>query len=105
MALVCEMDGCWMWMGSINKDGYGYFRLSRHMGFSNMAHRASLYLLRDVIVPPKMELDHLCCNKACVNPDHLEIVTHKENVQRMARRRRELKKSTPGRVEHLEVRK
>lgn len=70
--------GCWMWTAYINPDGYGMFK---HRGAMRLAHGAS-YELHIGPVPDGLELDHLCRNRACVNPDHLEPVPHKVNVQR-----------------------
>ena len=66
---------CWNWIGS--KDRYGYGRFGKHQ----KAHRAVFEYLKKEI-PKEMDLDHLCKNKSCVNPKHLEIVTNQENVQR-----------------------
>lgn len=70
---------CWIWMGSLqgNKK-YGLFCLhGKRIG----AHRASYEIFIDSI-PLNKEIDHLCKNSLCVNPLHLEIVTHKENLLR-----------------------
>jgi len=71
---------CWNWTGSLS-EGYGraYWRGKRYK-----AHRL-LYLWKFGELPEyrdgsSQELDHICRNKACVNPDHLRIITHKENV-------------------------
>lgn len=66
-------SGCHQWTGSIHK-GYG-----RATG--GLAHVKS-WELANGPVPDGMELDHLCRNRACINPDHLEPVTHDENVKR-----------------------
>lgn len=66
--------GCWLWRGSHNKDGY-----PRHAG--TRAHRTS-YVLKNGRIPEGLEIDHLCGNRGCLNPDHLEAVTHRENVSR-----------------------
>ena len=71
-----QMDtatGCWLWQGSTDKDGYG--RYSKYM-----AHRAVWEVYAGETPPP--ELDHLCRNRLCVRPSHLEDVTHRENVLR-----------------------
>jgi hypothetical protein len=71
-------SGCWQWNGFVRADGYG------DIGFTESrirAHRLGWLLLRGEI-PEGMELDHLCRNHRCVNPAHLEPVTHKENLFR-----------------------
>lgn len=65
---------CWPWRGAINGAGYGTYALK-------MAHR----LVYEVLVgevPAGMQLDHICRNRWCVNPAHLEVVSAKENAQR-----------------------
>lgn len=69
---------CWEWVGSRDEDGYG----RQGVGSSNrLAHRLS-YLIFVGPIPDGLELDHLCRNRACVNPDHLEPVTHRVNCLR-----------------------
>lgn len=70
--------GCWVWTASKNGMGYGTFALN---GRTVMAHRAAWELLIGVI-PAGAVLDHLCRNKQCVNPSHLEPVTQKQNLLR-----------------------
>lgn len=72
---------CWEWLAAKNRRGYGQIGLgSRSLGLG-MAHRVAWELLVGPI-PSGMELDHLCRNPSCVNPDHLEPVTHAENMRR-----------------------
>lgn len=75
---VLVVESCWEWIGARSRPGYGLFAAN---GKSRFAHRYAYQLLRGPI-PIGLELDHLCRNKGCVNPDHLEPVPHKENVLR-----------------------
>jgi hypothetical protein len=69
---------CWLWRGNKNKFGYGSISfLNKRHG----AHRLAYEFIRGPI-PEDMVLDHLCRNPSCVNPDHLEIVTQRENILR-----------------------
>jgi len=81
-------SGCWLWTGDVNAYGYGQMYAGKVEKRSRrlLAHRCAWELLRGPI-PHGLELDHLCRNHACVNPDHLEPVTHAENMARSARAR------------------
>jgi hypothetical protein len=70
-------NGCWVWTGTTSR-GYG---LVWQDGRRRMAHRA-LYEAVVGPLPEDLKLDHLCRNKACINPDHLEPVTEAENIRR-----------------------
>ncbi len=75
---IDDVDGCWLWIACKNYRGYGVFRWQ---GAARLAHRV-LYEYTFGPVPTGLELDHLCTNPPCVNPFHLEPVTHLENVRR-----------------------
>lgn len=72
-------DGCWEWIGTKRNKGYGSFYI--HGTFYVQAHRFCYELLSGPI-PAGLTLDHLCRNTSCVNPDHLEPVTNRENTLR-----------------------
>ena len=71
-------DGCWEWTAYKTPLGYGQVRRGVNM---TTAQRA-VYEALVGPVPDGLELDHLCRNPSCVRPDHLEPVTHQENMRR-----------------------
>jgi len=75
---IQKTESCWIWINKPNSGGYGiiYYKGSWHP-----AHRIIYMLLRGPI-PEGLELDHLCKNRRCVNPDHLEPVTSRVNQRR-----------------------
>lgn len=75
--VIKSPDGCWEWTAA-TRDGYGLFRVE---GKLVSAHRWR-WEWDNGPVPEGLELDHLCRNRRCVRPDHIEAVTHKENVRR-----------------------
>jgi hypothetical protein len=72
-------SGCWIWTYSLNK--HGYANLYMGQGRSKMAHILTYELMHGSI-PKGFQLDHLCRIRCCINPDHLEAVSPKENVRR-----------------------
>jgi hypothetical protein len=73
----CILD-CWLWSGPKNAKGYGtiYFN-----GTTQATHRLAYAAIVGPL-PPNKVLDHLCRNRACFNPEHLEVVTSRENTRR-----------------------
>jgi hypothetical protein len=74
---VKKTDTCWLWTGGKDGAGYGAFG----DGQERLAHRLAYKDLKGPI-PEGLQIDHLCCVRHCVNPDHLEAVTQKENILR-----------------------
>ena len=72
--------GCWLWLGCVDKEGYGKIAMPGQAS-ARMAHRIS-YELHVGPIPEGLELDHKCRMRCCVNFQHLEPVTHLENMRR-----------------------
>lgn len=78
-AMTREVDsGCIEWVGSISPQGYGQFQSGDG---SSLAHRIA-YELAFGKIPETLVIDHLCRNRACVNVEHLELVTQRVNILR-----------------------
>lgn len=69
--------GCWVWTAGMETNGYG--RVSTKWNGERKAHRA-FYVQVKGQIPTGFVIDHMCRNRACVNPDHLRVVTHLVNV-------------------------
>ena len=78
-----KVNGCWEWKGwKAGGTGYGMFdEIIDGKHYKRRAHRFS-YELYVVPIPKGLDIDHLCKNRICVNPDHLEPVTRRENLMR-----------------------
>ena len=77
-------SGCWLWAAYVNRAGYAQMGVGNKSDGSKRkvnAHRVS-YELHTGPIPVGLEIDHKCRVRCCVNPDHLEAVTHQENVRR-----------------------
>lgn len=72
-------SGCWEWQGHLNNRGYGQFS---YRGKSIGAHRFMYELQHDIKLTTKTQIDHLCKNRICVNPDHFEVVNNRANTLR-----------------------
>ena len=71
-------DGCWEWQGGKTATGYARFKFERRDIY---AHRLAYIVFRGAF-DPALEIDHLCRNRGCVNPEHMEAVTHAVNLSR-----------------------
>lgn len=70
-----EENGCWRWLGNISSAGYGRLRIA---GRAEYAHRYYYVFYKNKLTPGKV-LDHLCKNRYCVNPEHIEEVSYYTN--------------------------
>lgn len=73
-------DGCWLWTAALSHNGYGRFGNGDMIG-TRQAHRIAYELVIGPI-PAGLVIDHLCRNRRCVNPAHMEPVTTAENLRR-----------------------
>ncbi len=81
-AKVQKTDTCWLWQGYIHPiTGYGMIQINK---IPHLVHRVAYELTYGETLPCGhiIEIDHLCRKKLCVNPTHLELVTHRENTLR-----------------------
>ena len=77
---VKKTPGCWIWIGArIKSNGYGLFNWTDR---KRVAHHVSWFLAHGEWPADGLESDHLCRVRHCVRPSHMELVTHKENIQR-----------------------
>lgn len=70
-------ESCWIWTGIRHTSGYGYVTRGEHV--NKMAHRVIWEMMVGPI-PEEMQLDHICRQRGCVNPNHLRVVTQRENL-------------------------
>lgn len=76
--------GCWVW--KLRPESKGYGQVWHRDYYGQMAHRVSYQTIGNKTIGEFLTLDHLCWNKLCINPEHLEEVTAEENVKRWAQR-------------------
>lgn len=80
-----ENTPCWKWTGSTHPvTGYGEFRIDGRRGTTIKKSSPHRYIYQYLIgeIPSGKEVDHLCHNRACSNPLHLQLLTHKDNIRR-----------------------
>ena len=74
---VVNENGCWTWQGAKDKNGYGSVWHNSQMW---KVHRL-MYQLAIGLIPDNLEIDHICFNPPCINPDHMRLVNHRTNCQ------------------------
>jgi hypothetical protein len=92
--IVDEKTGCWVWQLYCDRGGYARITRMREGRHAAWAHRY-FYEKKFGPVPEGKELDHVCNNRKCVNPDHLQPVTRAEHKLRTDTRRRQTKGLRP----------
>lgn len=86
---VVRSEGCWEWVGAKARNGYP------RLGRSGYGHRISWELANGAI-PPNGEIDHICHNRGCVNPEHLRLATRKQNMENHAGPKKNCKSGVRG---------
>lgn len=76
-AKVEKTGTCWNWVAGKTSNGYGLFKFD---GTTQVAHRLA-YVATHGPIPKGMQIDHMCHNRGCVRPDHLRVVTAKQNKE------------------------
>jgi hypothetical protein len=86
---VLKTKTCWIWTGSKNKKGYGLIGdcIGGGKSITKRAHRV-IWVWKNGPIPDGFIVRHICDNPSCVNPDHLEIGTYKDNTKDMLKRGR-----------------
>jgi hypothetical protein len=79
-----SQNGCWLWEGNIIKSGYGTLTTGSRLDCSRRTSLVHRFVYEMLVGPiaPKLQIDHICKIKTCVNPDHLRVVTHRFNTLR-----------------------
>ena len=82
LAKIRYVDGCWIWTGSLDPKGYGRYGVGSKLDGTHRILRPHRFAYERLVGPigEGLVIDHLCRRRACVNPEHLEPVTNRENA-------------------------
>jgi hypothetical protein len=100
-----DANGCWVWGGTTNPKGYAATFFGSRIDGTRKTHAVHRVAYEAWIgpIPDGLTIDHLCENKACVNPQHLEPVTNRENCRRRGERMTTCKRGHPRTPENTRV--
>jgi len=85
---VAGANDCWTWTAAKTKTGYGYFNIRLNDQYQQIgAHKVSL-IIQNISIPKGMVVMHTCDNPSCVNPNHLQLGTYKDNSRDMIEKKR-----------------
>lgn len=86
---VTKGNGCWIYSGEINRNGYGVVRISSKGVTKRIyAHRFSYSYYKDISIPSNYNVNHICDVRRCVNPEHLYLGTQRDNMRDRTERNR-----------------
>jgi hypothetical protein len=77
---VTKTDTCWLWTGPLQHNGYGSVKWKKGDKWGHARAHRLFYEAMVGPIPEGLEVDHVCKVRHCVNPDHLRVVTHQENI-------------------------
>lgn len=97
--VVITRGACWQWSGALTKTGYGSIGKGRRSDGVAYAHRIS-YEIHFGSIPAGLEVRHSCDTPSCVNPEHLLLGAHRDNMRDMARRQRADRRRKPRGMAH-----